>query len=221
MLCHLKRILWLAAGMILAAAPATAAFSDDLSPQERVSSGLSSLSPKEVSALDRLVAQDADLARQGGVTGFGVAFTERRTKKETAEAGLGRLSTAQQGQLNALVAFSIANPQPEIPHFRPRPVRPVQSQPTTAAVPVSVALSVPRVEIHGELSFMIGGGKGGSFYGGALDLSVTDPSRNFSATIGISELRGKGFAFPYLALPPWYPPGSPYFQPVFWPCTPW
>lgn len=221
MFCHLKKTLWLATGVILAVPAASSAFTEDLTPQEKLASGLAVLAPGEISALDRMVAQDEDLAREGGVPGFGIAFTERRTTKESAEAGLARLSLAQKARLNALVAFAIANPQLELPHFRPRPAMARPSQPAPPAVPVSIAPSVPRPEIHGELSFMIGGGKGGSFYGGALDLSVSDPSGAFSATFGISELRGRGFAYPSLQMPAWYSPGPPYFQPVFWPCAPW
>ena len=79
MSCDLKKMLCLAGGLILVAVPARAAFIDTLSPQERAASGLDRLSPAQISALDRLVAHDEVLAREGDVTGFATSFTERRT----------------------------------------------------------------------------------------------------------------------------------------------
>lgn len=177
-------------------------FCEALSPQERAVSGIQHLSPSQVAALDRLVAHDVTLARQGAVTGFSTDFSERRTDLERAAAGIGQLSQAERASLDVLAAKAIALPPPPSDTFTYQPPAP---PPGMEDVKVSAP---PKLEVHGDLTFTVGGGHGSSFYGTSEDLFVTDPSGKFTLGLGFSEYHGKGpigLYGPYCPVP--YIPG--------------
>jgi hypothetical protein len=180
---------------MLAAAVAHAAaepFCTALSAQERAASGISRLSPAQVATLDGLVGRDVTLARQGGVTGFSSNFTARHTAQERAAAGIDRLSGGERSALDALAARAIALPPPPSDTFAYEPpAAPPGMQDVLVTAP-------PKLQIHGDLSVMVGGGShGSSFFGTSEDLFVTDPSGRFTVGVGFSEFRGKGLIGPY------------------------
>jgi hypothetical protein len=180
---------------MLAAAAAGAAetqFSAGLSPQERAASGISRLKPVQVAALDGLVVHDVTLARQGAVTGFSSEFTARHTSKELSAAGIDRLSVGERARLDVLAARAIASPPPPSDTFTYQPPAPAPGM-------VDVQVSTPpKLQIHGDLSVIVGGGShGSSFYGTSEDLFVSDPSGKFTVGVGFSEFHGKGLIGPY------------------------
>jgi hypothetical protein len=191
-----------AALLAAAASAAEIRFCEELSPQERAVSGIQRLSPSQVAALDRLVAHDVTLARQGAVTGFSSEFSDRRTDQERAIAGISQLSPAERASLDVLAAKAIALPPPPSDTFTYQPPAPAPGM-----VDVKVS-SPPKLEVHGDLSFTVGGGHGSSFYGTSEDLFVTDPLGKFTLGLGFSEYHGKGLGGlygPYCPIP--YIPG--------------
>jgi hypothetical protein len=191
--------------LILLSGKARAAFSDDLSDQDRSASGLGRLTSAQVAKVNKLVANDLDLAREGAVTAFATPFS-RRHAKEISATGFDRLTAAQILELDKLVAFTLAHPVPELPHFHPHSAAAVSAAPPANPTP-PLQLAEPPWQVHGDITLAVGGGKGGSFFGSSLDLFVTDPSGRFTAAISLSEFRGKGWSNPcfYPPLSPWAP----------------
>ncbi len=181
-------------------------FTRALSTDERAAIGADRLTPAQLAQLDALVDRDIRLARDGDVGGFAGTFTERLTARQRTAAGLDRLSPAQRARLDAVVARAIAAPPPPDAEFawRPRPAAP-------GAVAV-VPTKPPGLEVHGDVSFTIGGGSGGSFYGTALDLILTDPNGNYTIALGFSTYHGsgRGLADPWLGPGPWLAPEGAY-----------
>jgi hypothetical protein len=203
---------------LLAAAHAFAAdatlvansFTRALSAAERAAIGADQLSPAQLARLDGLVERDIRLARDGDVGGFARTFTQRLTAGERTAAGLGHLTAAQRARLDAFVARAIATPPPPDAEFtyQPRP-----AAPASAAV---VPTKPPGLEVHGDVSLTVGGGSGGSFYGTALDLFLTDPNGKYTIALGFSTWHGsgrnRGGAWPWLgpAAGPWLAPEGAY-----------
>ena len=104
--------------------------------------------------------------------------------------------------LDMLAARAIAMGPPPMQAFEYAPPAPA----AVPAPPPETLVSAPLgTQVHGDLSFTIGGGShGSSFYGTSMDLFVTDPSGRFTVGIGVSEYRGKGFFAPYYPYGPIY-----------------
>ena len=165
-------------------------FTGSLSPRERASSGLDSLTPVQRSALDRLVARDVALAHEGRVTGFAGTFTARRTPAERTAAGIDRLTDPQRASLDGLAAREIAFGPPPSDAF-------TYSPPAAPVIPASL-VRAPALVVHGDVSLTVGGGShGSSFYGTSTDLFVSDPSGRFTLAVGVAAYRGRGF-FPLI-----------------------
>ncbi len=166
-------------------------FSAGLAPEERASAGLNALTQAQVSALDALVGRDVILAHEGGVTGFSTAFTQRHSDAERRAAGIEAMSPAERGVLDALAARAIA--------YGPSPSSGFTYSPPPKPAPVETLVSTPpQFEVHGDVSFTLGGGShGSSFYGTSADVFVTDPSGRFTLGIGVSEFRSRGLIGPY------------------------
>jgi hypothetical protein len=178
--------------LALRAAAADFGFNSGLSQDQRTASGVSKLTANEVAELDRLVAADVASAHEGGVTGFSSTFTARRSAQERADTGIGALTEDERGTLDVLAARAIAmGPPPEqmFSYSPPRAEAPRAAPPTVAAVDVEA----PRLEVHGDLSFTVGGsGHGRGFYGTSDDIAVVDAKDGFSLDIGIEDFKGKG-----------------------------
>jgi hypothetical protein len=195
-------------------------FIEELSADERTSTGVSKLTPAQAATLDGLVSRDVTLALQGGVTGFSSPFLERHSQAERSAAGIGLLTAGERTSLDALVARAIAlGPPPEQPFTYSPPAKP-----SPPPAPPETLVSAPlHAEIHGDVSFTFGGGShGGSFYGTSMDFNITDPSGKFTLGVGFEQFRGKG-AFPlygpYGAYGPYSaygPIGPAYVGPPYW-----
>jgi len=188
---------------LLAASAACAAFSDSLTPDEQAGCGLSQLSAPETARLNQLEGRDERFALEGGVSGFDKTFSARLKPADFAATGLGHLAPRQLARLDDLIAFRLAHPEPEAPHFEAKTVLssdPAPTRPGSVAVTPPPAVVAPawRPEIHGDVSLTVGGGKGGRFYGGGMDLRVTDPSGKYTIEAGFYEYHTKGRFFPQL-----------------------
>lgn len=176
-----------------------AGFSEGLLPEERVASGVSRLTPAQVGALDALVGRDVALAHEGGVTGFSSSFTARHTAQERVAAGINTITDKERSMLDVLAARAIAYGPPPSASFAYAP-------PAAAAPPETLVSAPPKMQVHGDLAFTLGGGShGSSFYGTSADLFVTDPSGKFTLGIGVSEFHSKGpigLYGPYCPVPP-------------------
>jgi hypothetical protein len=186
-----RAVFALAVGLIVAAAQAAAfTFSEGLSADERAACGLAKLTAAQVGALNAYIERDTALAHEGGVTGFSSSFSARLSPQQRASAGLDRLSERERAFVDTMAARTIALGPPPAQEFAFRP---------SAAVPPpeSVVLPPPAVQIHGDLSFTVGGGShGSSFYGTSMDVFVTDPSGKYTIGVGVSEFRSKGYFGP-------------------------
>ncbi len=173
-------------------------FSATLTPEQRTGAGLTQLTDDNVAVIDGLVRQDlaASKFKNNGVDH--TRFSQRRTAHELVIAGLDHLTTSQLAQLDALVRNRINGPEPELAA-------------TTLSTSSGVAGSnlkgvkyVRPLEIHGEISYTVGGSKAGSFQGGGMVLTYDDPDHRYSVLVGYSEYRGKGLPYCF------YPGGGPY-----------
>jgi hypothetical protein len=194
--CVLALTLLVVAGSVHAA---ETEFLSSVNPTDRVSSGISHLSPAQQAALAKCANRDITLAREGDVTGFSGSFTERRTDEERHAAGIDTLTRPERDILDALVANAISY------HPMTYQAQVAAPPPPKASPPPSLVLTQPKMQIHGDLSLTVGAGSGGgSFFGTAMDVSMTDPSGKFTLAVGYSVVRSKG-------LPPWYfDPYGPY-----------
>ena len=144
--------------------------------------GLNKLKEEQKVALHAFVDRDVQAARQGDVVAFAKSFTERRTTEERQRAGIDLLSDAERIRLDAAVATLIAS----------RPASSYVYQ-RTASSTGEIIRERSRPIVHGQVSLFVGGGSdGSSWYGGAFDVAVTDPSRKFTVMLGASEVRGRG-----------------------------
>jgi hypothetical protein len=185
--------LTLAGAALLAAVCARSAdlsFVGNLSTAQKSSAGLSKLSSSQESILDALVTQDVTLAHDGGVTGFSSAFSERHMEREGLASGLTALNPQERAALDTYAATAIAIGPPPEQTFSYSPPRATPS----VAIPPKAAVATPlKAEIHGDISFTVGGSShGGSFYGTSMDVAVTDPTGHFTVAVGFDDYRGKG-----------------------------
>ena len=171
-------------------------FSATLTAAQRADTGLTQLTEDNVAVIDGLVRQDlaASKFKNNGVDH--TRFSQRRTAHERAIAGLDRLNPAQLDQLDGLIRLRISGPEP-----------------VAAAMAVSsgqagqglkgVKYERP-LELHGEISYTVGGSKAGSFQGVGMVVTYDDPEHRYSVLVGYSEFRGKGLPYCF------YPGGGPY-----------
>ncbi|HVU34364.1 MAG TPA: hypothetical protein VHE61_13085 [Opitutaceae bacterium] len=173
--------------VLAVAARAEVRFSKALSPAQWVAAGYIHLGTPQANALDALIQKDIDSARQGDVPAFAKSFTERRTPEERLRAGIDTLTPSERTVLNELVAAAIAG----------RPASPA----VTAAIahtPAAQAVKIdkPRMQVHGSVTFVVGAGSHGtSWYGGGFNAYMTDPTHHFTLSVGMSEIRGKGWGW--------------------------
>jgi hypothetical protein len=189
---RLIRVGFVCAAMTLAtmARAAEPGFTGGLSPEEKAACGITRLTAAQTAALNVLVEHDVKFARQGGVTGFSSTFLARHSAQDWAAAGMDRLSEKERSAIDVLAARAIAMGPPPLQEFAYVPA----TQPSTE----TLVSAPPALEVHGDLSFTVGGGShGSSFYGTSMDVFVTDPTGTFTLGVGISEYRGRGFFGPF------------------------
>jgi len=225
-----RRALAVAVGLWLAAAARAdePTFSAGLSSEDRTASGLSHLTATQLAIMDGLVAQDVTAAHDGGVTAFSTGFSERHWAHERSASGLDQLTATERAVLDRLAARAIALGPPPQSLFQwqpPKKPAPVAAAPAPAPKPgpTDAAVSyLKQLEVHGDVSFTVGGAShGGSFYGTSDDVVITDPVHNFSLAFGVDDYHAKGPVGLYAAGYPYNPyglygPFSPVPNPAFW-----
>ncbi len=162
--------------VMVTAARAAGGFVATLPDADRDAAGLNGLSVAERDELDRLVASDVSLARQQDLKDLGASFLGRHSDDERHQAGLDRLTLDQQERLNALVAVAVG--------LRPAPrIRPRLGQGAVLGV-------IRKPEVHGGVSFGIGGSSRGSFRTSSLWFETTDPDSGLTLGVGLSNFDG-------------------------------
>lgn len=183
---------------LLAHAASDVRFSAALTPELRDRTGLSSLTADNVAVIDGLVRQDEAASKFKDNDVDHTRFSVRRTPRERDIAGLDRLSAAQLVLLDDLVGQRISGIAPVASTVSATLVSPGTG---TAVKP---NLPANQLDIHGEIGFTYGWGKGGSFSGGDIVLTYDDPAGRYSVLVGYSEYQGKGLS------PCYYPGYGPY-----------
>jgi hypothetical protein len=173
-------------------------FTTTLSEEAQAGTGLNKLSVDERAAINELVAHEISLARQGHVTGFAGTFVSRRTPEERKRAGLGRLTGQEQTKLNELVAATLA----------------AGGSSTSASTRLKRTdlATRDRLQVHGEFSFTYGWGGGGTFRGGSLYTTVSDPQSGISLGVGHSQYSGNGWWWDDYCYPRYYSPARADFR---------
>mgnify|MGYP001550237427 FL=1 len=169
----------------LHSAPAEAAFIAALSADDQAAAGLPKLTASERAELDRQIAREITLARQGDVIAFAKPFGDRRTSAQITATGLSRLSAGERTELDALVARAVAR----------RPVTAFTRYSKKSADDDAVETVTYRPQLHGQISLTYGtAGRGREFYGGSSTTIYDDPAHGFAAAFTYAEYHGKGLS---------------------------
>lgn len=157
-------------------------FSATLSAEDQKSTGVTHLTPEQISTLNVLVKRELILAKQGNVVNFAGEFSQRRSAPERAKAGIDKLTPDERSRLDATVARALATqPREHISTLTPV---------TSSAAVQGIG---PKPIVHGSVTFVAGtSGGGNNFYGGGFEVEQIDPVHGYSISIGYSELHGKG-----------------------------
>jgi hypothetical protein len=169
-------------------------FSATLTPDQREATGLAHLSADNVAVIDGLVRQDEAASKFKNNNVDHTRFSARRTDRERDIAGLNQLTPAQLTRLDGLAGLRISGPA----------LVPGATIVSTTGTAVQSPTAGRKLDIHGEVSFTYGWGKGGSVSGGGIVLTYDDPEGRYSVLFGYSEYHGKGL------LPCYYPGYGPY-----------
>lgn len=182
---RLLRFLALVALASILTTPAWAAgpgFSATLSEEEKNATGVGRLSATQQAALDEQIERDITLARQGNVVGFAKTFSIRRTPEQASAIGLDQLTSQEVDRLDQRVAYAIAHRPPVSFSYQ-------KSEPQPAS-DISVKVTRPPLEIHGQVTLEYGQCGDDSFYGGSFDVICYDPVSRLTIMIGASSYRG-------------------------------
>jgi hypothetical protein len=164
-------------------------FSHSLSAEDRSAAGLPRLSSDEVAVIDALVRRDT--ATRGAPTpppaeaAAPASFSQRLTADERRAAGFAKLTAAELPKLDAFVDR----------HQNARLARSLLAPPTYVARSPRIVPTEKKKEreIHGSFSLSYGLGSGGySEKTGSMVLTLEDPDRGYSISVGYSESHIKG-----------------------------
>ncbi len=181
--------LWLLGVAALHAQPGEARFSATLSAEDRAAAGYAKLSSDEVAVIDALFRRDTAgrvaASRSKEDESAETTFSQRLNAEERRAAGLAKLSATELPKLDAFIARQqsarLARSLLAPPSFVTRPSRVI---PTEAK---------KERQIHGSFSLSYGVGSGGySEKSGSMVLTLDDPERGFSISVGYSETHTKG-----------------------------
>ncbi len=183
-------------------------FSLTLNPDDRAASGMARLSTDEVAVIDALVRRDTT-SRAGATTDSGAPFSQRLTADERKTAGLLKLSETELPRFNAFVeryqTAKLARTLLSPPVYLARSSR------------VTPTEAKKEREIHGSFSLSYGVGSGGySEKTGSMVLTMDDPEKRFSITVGYSESHVKGgsvYRDPFYRDPFYYDRYDPLYDP--------
>lgn len=175
---------WLTAVGLASANPVDVRFSQTLNPDDRTASGIARLSSDEVAVIDALVRRDTG-TRASSTADAPATFSQRLTADERRTGGLGKLSPGELPKLDACVErFQAAK------LARTLLAPPVYLSRASRATPTETK---KEREIHGSFSLSYGWGSGGySEKTGSMMLTMEDPARRFSVTVGYTESHIKG-----------------------------
>lgn len=180
-------------------------FSQQLSADERKECALTKLNSDQVAVIDALVRRDT-AARAGSAPApdTPAEFSKRLTADERRTAGLTTLTPAEVAKIDAFVervqsarlARTLLAPPtfltPRAQRLRPEDTKKEKERP-----------------IHGTFSLSMGWGSGGySEKTGAMTMTLEDPDKGYSVTIGYSESHIKGG--PLIYRDPYY---DPFYRP--------
>jgi|GEM_PF-1199742 len=172
---------------LLARAASDVRFSATLNPDLRNRTGLSQLTPDHLAVIDGLVRLDEAASKFKDNAVDQTRFSQRRTPRERDISGLNQLSPAQVSLLDDLIGYRITGIAPAS-----------MANATTIASSTGTAVKPNRptaqLEIHGEIGFTYGWGKGGSFRGGEIILTYDDPAGRYGVLVGYSQYEGKGLS---------------------------
>lgn len=161
-------------------------FLSRLAQVESLATGVHELSRQEQANLENLIAYEVNAARAGGVNGFARTFSERRTEAELEATGIERLSDEQQERLDQHIAGFIAD-QPISYVFRgDRVGRGGQTRHDRG----EFTGRGPLLNVSGSVTLEVGGGSGGSYYGGSATTVISDPKGRFNAVISFGTMKG-------------------------------
>lgn len=163
-----------------------ATFSASLSAPDAAAAGLNKLTSAELDRLDACVAREVSLARAGNVHAFAGTFLARRTDEERQAIGAERLTPAEKTSLDSLVAVAISTGTAStgLSHYSGKSLNDV----------------LHRLEVHGEVSVMVGSSGGGrNFYGTSFFTTVSDPATGITVGFGYEDFHGKGCVLPLAA----------------------
>ncbi len=168
-------------------------FSQQLTPAEQAEIGLPQLSSDQLGVLDALIRLDEKCyAGPGATPRCRRVFPSEFRPADRNNAGFELLNKAQLERLDALVARI---------EFGSVIVAATAASPGNALQP---DFRRPGLEIHGMISYTIGGGSGYSEQGMAMALEVDDPAHNFSVLVDYEQMHGKGpllgrggYGYPY------------------------
>jgi hypothetical protein len=193
--------------VLLTLAPAYAQgdvrFTLTLSAGEKTASGLSRLSSDEVAVIDALVRRDTTgRASPTQAEGTPATFSQRLTPGERQTAGLPKLAATEVPKLDALVdrfqSAKLARTLLAPPAYLARSSR------------VTPTERKKEREIHGSFSLSYGFGSGGySEKTGSMVLTMEDPARRYSISVGYTESHVKGG---YIYRDPLY--REPFYDPL-------
>ena len=182
-----RRMLLLAAALLAVALTAAVRaadftrFSQVLTAEQRVATGLDQLTSDQLAVLDALVRHDDAYAVPSTAEHPRPArFSQRLNADERRNAGLARLSADQLTRLDDLVEQRV-------------PLRVPVVAPASAATTPTVEVERVRPQIHGAVTLGMGWGSGGySEMGGSMVIDYSDPAHGLDLLMGLSEVRTKG-----------------------------
>ncbi len=164
-------------------------FSQSLNAEDRSAAGITRLSSDEVAVIDALVRRDT--ATRGSPTpdptepAAPATFSQRLTADERRTAGFAKLSATELPKLDAFIDR----------HQNARLARSLLAPPTFVSRASRVVPTEKKKEreIHGSFSLSYGMGSGGySEKTGSMVLTLEDPDRGYSISVGYSESHIKG-----------------------------
>jgi len=170
-------------------------FSSTLGADDKSAAGLAKLTSDQVAVLDALVRRDTATraitpAPKSANEAAPAEFSRRLSADERRNAGLTALAEAEIAKIDTLVDR----------HQTARLARTFLAPPEFLSPRRRVATTEKKPErnIHGSFSLSYGFGKGGySEKTGSMVVTMEDPARNLSVSIGYSESHIKGGSYIY------------------------
>lgn len=201
---------WCAACVLVLIVCGTAAAGDDtrfsnmLNAAEKASAGVAKLTSDQVAVLDALYRRDtakrgSTVAPKSNAEAAPAEFSRRLSADERRNTGIASLTEAEVAKLDALVERQ-QNAQLVRVFLAPPPL--------VARRDVRTEAREER-RIHGSFTLSYGFGKGGySEKSGSVQVTLDDPERNLSITVGYSQSHIKG-GYGYY---PGYLYGDPFYD---------